>query len=186
METLSLVNIFIISFTTSLVSFGGGYLIIPILKNEYVVKRKGLTADELEQISSISQSAPGAIALNFTGGIGYRLRGLLGAVVAVIGSIIPPFIIIVLVSRFYNVLIENNIIQSMINGLDLSVIAIMIGLNLTMFFNLFKRLGIKAHILAGLFFILVYFSSLPIPVLIILNYFLVSTLGLKEIHNATH
>ena len=82
-------------------AFGGGYAIIALLENEFVSKRQWIDRDEFLDIAAIAESTPGPIAINVATYVGYKLKGIWGAVVATVGMCLPSFIIMYLVSLFY-------------------------------------------------------------------------------------
>jgi len=94
----SLYQIFMTFLKISPVSFGGGYALIPLIEQEIVTKKKWLESKEISDIFSLSQSAPGAIALNSAIFIGYRLKGVLGALIALLGILLPTFTIMIILS----------------------------------------------------------------------------------------
>ena len=85
-----------------LFTFGGGYAMINILDNEFVVKKKWIDSDEFMDVVTIAESTPGPIAINCSTFIGYKKMGLIGAIVATLGMCIPSFVIIYLISLFFN------------------------------------------------------------------------------------
>lgn len=88
-------------FKISPVSFGGGYAMIPIIEKEMVQKHKWLKTEEVGDVFALAQSAPGAIALNAAIFIGYRLSGTIGAIVALVGVLLPTFIIMIFLTIFF-------------------------------------------------------------------------------------
>ena len=83
------------------VAFGGGYAIIALLEREFVTKRQWIEHDEFMDVVAIAESTPGPIALNVATYIGYKLAGFLGATIATAGICVPSFVIMYLVSLFY-------------------------------------------------------------------------------------
>jgi chromate transporter len=83
------------------VTFGGGYAMIPLIEREVVVNRKWITTKDIANIFAVSESIPGAIAINSSTFIGYRVAGPLGALVALIGVLLPTFCIVILLSIFF-------------------------------------------------------------------------------------
>ena len=75
-------------------TFGGGYVIVTLLKKKFVDEYHWIEEDEMLDLVAIAQSAPGAIAVNGAIVVGYKLAGMLGAAVAIVATIIPPFVII--------------------------------------------------------------------------------------------
>ncbi|WP_028611381.1 chromate transporter [Paenibacillus harenae] len=83
------------------VTFGGGYAMIPVIEREVVEKRKWLQSEDVADIFAVSGSVPGAIAINSATFIGYRIGGVMGAVAATIGVLLPTFCIVLLLSLFF-------------------------------------------------------------------------------------
>lgn len=82
----------------STVTLGGGMAMLPLLDREFVEKRGWLTAQEMVDIVAVMQSLPGLIAVNMAVLIGYRIRGVVGAIVAALASVLSPFVVIVAVA----------------------------------------------------------------------------------------
>ncbi len=96
----TLVDLFLTFFKIGLFTFGGGYAMIPFIERDCVDKKKWITRDEMADIAVIAESTPGPIAINCATYVGYKKKGLLGAVLATIGVILPSFCIIFLISLF--------------------------------------------------------------------------------------
>jgi len=88
-------------FILSSCTFGGGFVIISLMKKKYVEELKWLGEEEMLDVTAITQSAPGPLVVNASVIIGYRIAGILGAFTAVAGSILPPMIILSIISVFY-------------------------------------------------------------------------------------
>ena len=93
-----LLDLFLTFSKIGLFTFGGGYAMISIIEDNCVEKKKWITSDEMMDITVIAESTPGPIALNCATYVGYKQKGLLGAVIATLGMILPSFIIILLIS----------------------------------------------------------------------------------------
>ena len=91
-------KLFFSTLTLSAFTFGGGYVIVTLLKKKFVDEYHWIEEDEMLDLVAIAQSAPGAIAVNGAIVVGYKLSGLLGALVAIVATVIPPFLIISLIS----------------------------------------------------------------------------------------
>src|SRR5690554_6291650 len=94
-------QIFITFLKISPVTFGGGYAMIPLIEKEVVDKRGWMKTQEIADIFAVAESVPGAIAINSATFIGFRLAGILGAVVAMIGVLLPTFLIVMMLSIFF-------------------------------------------------------------------------------------
>lgn len=89
-------------FILSACTFGGGFVIVSLMKKKFVEELKWLDEDEMLDVTAITQSAPGPLPVNASVIIGYRMAGIVGSLVAVFGTILPPMIIISIISLFYN------------------------------------------------------------------------------------
>lgn len=89
-------------FMLSACTFGGGFVIVSLMKKKFVEELKWLEEDEMLDVTAITQSAPGPLPVNASVIIGYRMAGIIGSLVAVLGTILPPMIIISVISLFYN------------------------------------------------------------------------------------
>ena len=116
-----LAKIFISTLYLSAFTFGGGYVIVTLMKKKFVDEYHWIEEDEMLDLTAIAQSAPGAIAVNGAIVVGYKLAGMAGAVTAIIATIIPPFVIISLISVFYNAFRNNYIISQMLEGMQAGV-----------------------------------------------------------------
>ncbi len=83
-------------------TFGGGYAMIPIIEREIVNKRKWIAAEDVADVFAVAQSVPGAIAINSSTFVGYKVAGRKGAVAATIGVILPSLIVITLIAAFFS------------------------------------------------------------------------------------
>ena len=123
-EKVSLLKLFCATFTLSAFTFGGGYVIITLMKDRFVDNYRWLEESEMLDMVSIAQSAPGPIAVNGSIITGYKLRGLLGALAATLGTVLPPFLIICVVSIFYDAFADNFIVSELLEGMQAGVGAV--------------------------------------------------------------
>ena len=93
-----LLMLFGLFFKLGIVNFGGGYALLPLLQREFCEKRGWLTDDEIADYYAIGQCTPGAIAVNVSTFVGYKIKGVLGGIVATLGFIFPAFIIITIIA----------------------------------------------------------------------------------------
>ena len=105
-------------------TFGGGYVIVTLLKRKFVDEYHWIEEDEMLDLVAIAQSAPGAIAVNGAIVVGYKLAGLAGVVTAITATIIPPFVIISLISACYTAFRDNRFISLMLEGMQAGVGAV--------------------------------------------------------------
>lgn len=126
MQKISLLKLFLIFVKVGAILLGGGYVILPILMNEFVEKQKLIKQDELVDYFALSQSLPGIIAANISMFVGYKLRGKLGSVIAMFGIVFVPFWIIVLLASILNSLTSNTYIQGVLWGVGIAVVALIL------------------------------------------------------------
>jgi|LSQX01.2.fsa_nt_gb chromate transporter len=107
-------------------TFGGGFAMIPIIQNEIVDKRKWISNEEFMDAISISQASPGPIATNTSIFIGYKLKGLRGALVSMLGTVLPSIFIIVIIAKFFYQFRDNAIIEKVFLGIRPAVVALIL------------------------------------------------------------
>ena len=118
-------DLFLAFFKVGLFTFGGGYAMLPLLQRE-IVKRKWATIDEIYDYYAIGQVTPGIIAVNVSTFIGYKTKGIGGAVVSMIGIVLPSFLIICSIATGLSFFWKNHWVQSAFNGIRLIVPALII------------------------------------------------------------
>ena len=106
-------KLFVSTLYISAFTFGGGYVIVSLLKKKFVDELTWINEEEMLDLVSIAQSSPGAIAVNGAIVVGYKIAGIIGVIVSIIGTIIPPMLIIILVSYFYEIFKDNLIVRYM-------------------------------------------------------------------------
>ena len=121
---MSLIKLFFIFVKIGAILLGGGYVILPIMTNEFVEKRNLLSQEELMNFFALSQSLPGIIATNISMFVGYKLKGKIGAIVAMFGVIFVPFICIVLLASVLEVIASNEYVKGAFWGVGIAVIAL--------------------------------------------------------------
>lgn len=124
--TVSLINLYLIFVKTGAVLLGGGYVILPIITSELAQKRKLISEEELIDYFALSQSLPGIIAANISMFAGYKLRGKLGAVFAMLGIITVPFLCIILLASILGVINQNTFVKGALWGVETAVTALII------------------------------------------------------------
>lgn len=133
------VRLFFLTIYMSSVAFGGGVIILGMLRQYFVKKYGWMTDDEMTASIAIAQTAPGAIAGNAVMLVGYHVAGVFGAFLTMIASIIPPLVIITLVSFFYNSICENIIAYNVLRAMRAGVGAVIISIVIDMTLNVTKR-----------------------------------------------
>lgn len=165
-KTQILRKLFTSTLTLSAFTFGGGYVIVTLMKKTFVDELGWIEDEEMLDLVAIAQSAPGAIAVNGAIVIGYKLAGLIGVLVAIIATIIPPFAIISLISVFYEAFRSNTWIALMLEGMQAGVGAVIASVVIQMAMQVFdskNRIMIAVMFLA---FIANYFFKVNVIIII--------------------
>ncbi len=117
-------QLFVATFTLSAFTFGGGFVIVSLMKRKFVEELGWFEEEEMLDITAIAQSSPGPIPINASVIIGYRMYGIVGSLVAVLGTSIPPMVIISIISIFYKQFRENRIIAIALQVMRAGVAAV--------------------------------------------------------------
>lgn len=132
-------KIFSSTFFLSAFTFGGGYVIVPLMRKKFVNEYGWIDEQEMIDLIAIAQSSPGAIAINSSIIIGYKLAGVLGALVSVAGTILPPLFIISIVSMFYLSFKKNPIVNGALEGMQAGVAAVIADVVIKMAMDVGKK-----------------------------------------------
>jgi chromate transporter len=116
-----------------LFTFGGGYAMLALLENEFVSKQKWMEKDEFLDMAAIAESTPGPIAINAATYIGYKQFGILGSVFATVGICLPSFLIIYLISLFFDAFLSLTYVQYAFRGIQVCVIYLILNAGIKMF-----------------------------------------------------
>ena len=122
-----------------LFTFGGGYGMIAIVQDECVDKKKWITDDEFATVLTIAESTPGPIAINCATFTGYKKAGILGAVTATLGIVLPSFLIIYLISMFLDNFLELTLIANAFKGIKIAVGILILDAAVTMIKKMHKK-----------------------------------------------
>ena len=112
------------TFALSACTFGGGFVIVSLMKKQFVEKFGWLEEDEMLDVTAIAQSSPGPIPVNASVILGYRMAGVLGSFVAVLGTILPPMLIISVIAVFYEQFRSNVYISTALQVMRAGVAAV--------------------------------------------------------------
>lgn len=135
-----LFKLFLTMLKIGMFTFGGGYAMISILQDEFVERKKWIENDEFMNLVTIAESTPGPIAINSATYIGYKVYGLLGAVIATIGMIIPSLTVIYIISLFFNEFLSIEVISYAFKGIQVCVIFLILSAGIKMFKKMKKSL----------------------------------------------
>ncbi len=118
---LLLSTLYISAFT-----FGGGFVIITFMKRKFVDELHWIDEDEMLDLAALAQSSPGAIAVNAAILVGWRVAGFAGMLVAVVGTIVPPMLILAVISFFYQAFATNRYVSLVLKGMQAGVAAVIL------------------------------------------------------------
>ena len=136
-----LIALFLATLTISATA-NSGYAIIAVMRDDFVNKRKWFTEDEMSDYIAIAQSCPGPMAVTSSMVVGFQSAGILGSLAAVWGVITPPFVIMVLVSIFYQTIVSNPYVTIFMRGMQMGVVAMLLDVCIGLFLNATKKPGI--------------------------------------------
>lgn len=134
-----LLDLFLTFAKIGLFTFGGGYALVSMIENTCVEKKAWLTHDEMMTVTVIAESTPGPIAINCATYVGYRQKGMVGAIVATIGMVLPSFVIILLVSMVFDNFLEITWIASAFKGIRIAVGIIILDAGIKMVRKMHKK-----------------------------------------------
>lgn len=144
-------KLFSSTFYLSSFTLGGGYVIIPLMKKKFVDELSWVEEEEMLNLTAIAQSSPGAVAVNASILLGYHVAGIPGAIVTIFGTILPPLIIISIISMFYQAFRSNPVVSAVLTGMQAGVAAVIADVIVTLGGNVAKQrdvLSIAMMILA--------------------------------------
>lgn len=131
-------KLFTITLALSASTFGGGFVIIGMMKQKLVEKLRWLGEEEMLDMTAIAQSSPGALGVNIAIVVGYRLMKFWGAVVCTLAAVLPPLIIISIISLFYNQFKDNAVIAIALQVMRAGVAAVICSVVIDLAKNIFK------------------------------------------------
>ena len=131
-KTNMIFELFFTMLKIGLFTFGGGYAMIALLENEFVEKKKWLSKDEFLNIAAIAESTPGPIAINSATYIGYKNAGVPGSVSATLGVCIPSFVIIYIISLFFDAFLSFTYVEYAFRGIQVCVVYLILSAGIKM------------------------------------------------------
>lgn len=143
-------------FVLSTCTFGGGFVIVSLMKKRYVEELKWLEEDEMLDVTAITQSAPGPLPVNASVIIGYRMAGIIGSLIAILGTILPPMIIISIISLFYDQFRTNLYIATALQVMRAGVAAVIFDVVINLAANVIKTKRILYIVMMVVAFVATY------------------------------
>lgn len=154
-----LLQLFLSTFCLSAFTFGGGYVIITLMKKKFVDDYHWIEEKEMLDLVAIAQSAPGPIAVNGAIVLGCKLAGIKGMIVSILGTVIPPFAILSIISLFYESFRNNSIVNMVLTGMQAGVGAVIANVVFEMGWEIVKEKSILSILIMVLAFGASYFYS---------------------------
>lgn len=160
-------KLFLSTFYLSAFTFGGGYVIITLMKDKFVDQLHWIDEDEMLDLVAIAQSSPGAIAVNGSIVVGYKLAGIPGVLCSVLGAILPPMIILSLISLCYDAFRTNPVISALLTGMTAGVGAVIASVVYDMGGKIVKDRDIVNIAVMAVCFIASYFFGVNVALIIL-------------------
>ena len=132
-------QLFLSTFKLSACTFGGGFVIIPLMRERFVKELHWIEEEEMLDLTAIAQSSPGSIAINASILVGYHVAGIPGALITVVGSALPPLIIISIISAFYQAFRSNKYVSMAMAGMLAGVAAVIFDVVINMAWPILKK-----------------------------------------------
>lgn len=132
-------KLFLSTFQLSACTFGGGFVIIPLMRKKFVEDLHWIEEQEMMDLTAIAQSSPGAIAVNASILVGYHVAGVPGAMLTILGTVLPPLIIISVISLFYTAFRDNPIVNMAMTGMLAGVAAVICDVVINMAAGIVKQ-----------------------------------------------
>ncbi len=162
-------KLFLTTLEISAFTFGGGYVIIPLMRRTFVSRLRWIEESEMLDLTAIAQSSPGPIAVNAAILIGYRIGGIPGAIISCLGAVIPPLVIISVISAFYEAFRSNRYVSAAMTAMSAGVAAVVADAVISMTMDIIRTRRIMPIAMLVAAFILVALLGVNIIAVIIIS-----------------
>lgn len=162
-----LITLFISMFFISAFTFGGGFVIITFMKRKFVDELHWIDEQEMLDLTALAQSSPGAIAVNAAILVGWRVAGFLGMIFSVLGTILPPMIILSIVSFFYVTFSSSKYVTLILKGMQPGVAAVILDVVFSLGSNVVKKKSVIHLCIMVLSFVAVFFFDINVIYIIL-------------------
>ena len=163
------IQIFISMFSLSAFTFGGGYVIISLMQSKFVEELEWLEQDEMLNLAAIAQTAPGPVAVNASILVGYKIGGILGIFFSLLGTVLPPLIVISTIAYFYNEFKSNILISFILLAMQAGVAAVIFDVMINLGKNFFIKKDYISISIIIIAFICSYFLNINVLYIIIFS-----------------
>ena len=156
------------TFQLSAFTFGGGYVIVPLMRRKFVEDLHWIEEDEMMDLTAIAQSTPGAMAVNASVLVGYRVAGVLGAFTTVFATVLPPFLVLSVISLFYAQFRDNWVVNLVMKGMQAGVAAVICDVVFSMGRNILKLRRVLPLIMMAGAFVASWFFGINVVLVILI------------------
>ena len=170
-------SLFFTMLKIGLFTFGGGYAMIALLENEFVEKKKYIEKDEFLDMVAIAEATPGPIAINAATYIGYKCAGVFGSAMTTVGVCIPSFVIIYVISLFFDAFLSFQLVEYAFRGIQVCVVYLIFSAGLKML-NQMKKTVLSITIDSAVIICMLVFSLFAVKFSTILYILICGLLGL--------
>lgn len=160
-------TLFTSTLTLSAFTFGGGYVIVPLMRKRFVEQLGWIDEQEMLDLIAIAQSAPGIIAVNTSILIGYKVAGVWGAIFTLLGTALPPLILLTLLSYVYDAIKDNAVVKTLFFGMSIGVAIVILDAVVTMAKTVLSSKKMLPPIIMVLAFLATYVLRLNIVIIIL-------------------
>lgn len=164
-----LLTLFLSTLQLSAFTFGGGFVIVPLMRKKFVEELGWIEEQEMLDFTAIAQSSPGPIAVNASILVGYHVAGIPGALLTALGTVLPPLVIISVISLFYQAFRDNALVNVVMAGMLCGVAAVICDVVITMSRSIFKEKRILPVVMLVAAFVAVRFLGMNIILIILLS-----------------
>lgn len=155
-------RLFLSTCSVSAFTFGGGYVIVPLMRKKFVDELHWMEENEMLDIVAISQSLPGPMVVDASVLIGYRLAGLPGVAITLLSTLLPPFAILSVVSLFYQAFQTNPVVNAVLKGMQAGIAAIIADVVITDGLKVFKSKNALSIFIMAASFCAIYFLNISV------------------------
>ena len=161
-------TLFLSSLQLSAFTFGGGYVIVPLMRRRFVEQLHWIDEEEMLDMTAIAQAAPGAMAVNAALLVGYRMAGFVGALVTMAGTILPPLLMLTVISYFYEAFRDNTVVALILKGMRAGVAAVIADVVVTMALGVARERRLLPLLLMAGAFAASYFFAVNVALILLI------------------
>lgn len=165
---ISLWGLFLTLLKINAITFGGGYTIAPVIRDEFSKKRKLITEEDMMDIIALAQSGPGAMAVSTSLLTGYRIKGVPGALVSAFAAVLPPLVILSVITYFYKMIADNEWVRAALRSMNGIIVAILFWTSVDMAESAWKTQKFFGAALIVMGFVFAYFTDIHIALIILM------------------